>query len=116
MSANEPIEKVMRTPYSLSHGEIVSLLAIENSDKLLSAAYRLKCRYVGKTVSMRGIVEMPELPELARTRAIGETIDWEHRGDSLHCSKAGDPRCPAIRDFLKAAAAVRQAFKFAFVF
>ena len=52
------IEKAMRTPYNLSHGEIVSLLSLEDTDELFSAAYQLKCRYIGKTVSMRGIIEM----------------------------------------------------------
>ena len=58
MSTNALIEKAMRTPYNLSHGEIVSLLETENTDELFSAAYQLKCHYVGKTVAMRGIIEM----------------------------------------------------------
>ena len=45
-------------PYNLSHREIVSLLETENTDELFSAAYQLKCRSVGKTVAMRGIIEM----------------------------------------------------------
>ena len=58
MSMDALIEKAMRTPYSLSHDEVISLLETENTDELFSAAYQLKCRYIGKTVSMRGIIEM----------------------------------------------------------
>ena len=55
---NPLIEKAALKPYNLTHGEIVSLLSLEDTDELFSAAYQLKCRYVGKTVSMRGIIEM----------------------------------------------------------
>ena len=51
------IEKAMRMPYNLSHREIVSLLETENTDELFSAAYELKCRHVGKVVSLRGLIE-----------------------------------------------------------
>ena len=54
---NPLIEKAALKPYNLTHGEIVSLLSLEDTDELFSAAYQLKCRYVGKTVSMRGIIE-----------------------------------------------------------
>ena len=52
------IEKAMRRPYALTHDEIVSLLDSENRDDLFSAAYQLKCRYVGKAVSLRGLIEL----------------------------------------------------------
>lgn len=52
------IEKALAKPYNLAHEEIVSLLAAENHKELFSAAYELKCRHVGKTVALRGIVEM----------------------------------------------------------
>jgi len=55
---NPLIEKAALKPYNLTHGEIVSLLSLEDTDELFSAAYQLKCRYIGKTVSMRGIIEM----------------------------------------------------------
>ena len=55
---NPLIEKAALKPYNLTHGEIVSLLALEDTAELFAAAYELKCRYVGKTVSMRGIIEM----------------------------------------------------------
>ena len=55
---NPLIGKALLKPYNLTHGEIVSLLELEDTAELFAAAYQLKCRYIGKTVSMRGIIEM----------------------------------------------------------
>ena len=52
------IEKALLRPYNLAHEELIHLLALENSDALFAAAYDLKCRYVGKVVSLRGLVEL----------------------------------------------------------
>ena len=52
------IEKALAKPYNLTHDEIVSLLNCEDAEELFAAAYELKCRYVGKVVALRGIVEM----------------------------------------------------------
>ena len=54
---NPLIEKAALRPYNLTHGEIVSLLALEDTAELFSAAYGLKCRHVGKVVSLRGLIE-----------------------------------------------------------
>ena len=54
---NPLIEKAARKPYNLTHGEIVSLLALEDTAELFAAAYELKCRHVGKIVSLRGLIE-----------------------------------------------------------
>ena len=52
------IEKALAKPYNLAHDELVSLLGCEEAEELFAAAYELKCRYVGKVVALRGIVEM----------------------------------------------------------
>ena len=54
---NQLIEKAALKPYNLTHGEIVSLLALEDTAELFAAAYELKCRHVGKIVSLRGLIE-----------------------------------------------------------
>ena len=54
---NPLIEKAALKPYNLTHGEIVSLLALEDTSELFSTAYELKCRHVGKVVSLRGLIE-----------------------------------------------------------
>ncbi len=52
------IAKALAKPYNLVHDDIVSLLSRRDERELFSAAYELKCRYVGKVVALRGIVEM----------------------------------------------------------
>lgn len=52
------IAKALLRPYNLAHDEIVSLLALEDTAELFSAAYELKCRHVGKVVSLRGLIEL----------------------------------------------------------
>ena len=52
------IEKALLRPYNLVHDEIVSLLSLEDTKELFAAAYELKCRYIGKVVSLRGLVEL----------------------------------------------------------
>lgn len=48
-------------PYALSRAELAELLSLEREDELTAlyqAAYRVKLRYIGKNVSLRGLVEM----------------------------------------------------------
>ena len=52
------LAKSMESPGCLAHNELRTLLALENTDALFEAAYRLKCRLLGKKVALRGIVEM----------------------------------------------------------
>ncbi len=52
------IEKALLRPYDLTHEELIALLAREDTAELFAAAYDLKCRYVGKLVSLRGLVEL----------------------------------------------------------
>ena len=52
------IAKALLRPYNLAHDEIVSLLELEDTAELFSAAYELKCRHVGKVVSLRGLIEL----------------------------------------------------------
>ena len=55
---NPLIEKALARPYNLEHDELVALLSLDDPTELFDAAYRLKCRYVGKSVSLRGLVEL----------------------------------------------------------
>ena len=55
---NGIIEKSMRKPGALEHDEIVALLSLEETDELFKAAYQVKCRHIGKKVSLRGLIEM----------------------------------------------------------
>ncbi|MBP5673590.1 MAG: [FeFe] hydrogenase H-cluster radical SAM maturase HydE [Victivallales bacterium] len=50
--------KAQEHPFALSHEELRSLLALEDTDALFQTAYRLKCSILGKKVALRGIVEM----------------------------------------------------------
>jgi len=52
------IEKALRRPHGLAHDELVALLSLEDTSELFAAAYELKCRHVGKVVSLRGLVEL----------------------------------------------------------
>ena len=52
------IEKALTRPYNLAHDELVELLSLADAEELFAAAYELKCRHVGKVVSLRGIIEM----------------------------------------------------------
>ncbi|MBP5320128.1 MAG: [FeFe] hydrogenase H-cluster radical SAM maturase HydE [Kiritimatiellae bacterium] len=52
------IGKAVQAPYGLSHEELVALLALERTEELFEAAYRVKCRYIGKKVSIRGLIEL----------------------------------------------------------
>ena len=55
---NTLIAKAGIRPHNLAHDEIVSLLGRADAKELFAGAYELKCRYVGKVVALRGIVEM----------------------------------------------------------
>lgn len=55
---NPLIEKALARPYNLEHDELAALLSLDDPTELFDAAYRLKCRYVGKSVSLRGLVEL----------------------------------------------------------
>ena len=52
------ISEALRRPCNLDRAGISALLGCENPEELFEAAYRLKCRIIGKVVSLRGIVEM----------------------------------------------------------
>ncbi len=52
------LAKAQERPGVLAHEELRTLLALEDTEVLFEAAYRLKCRLVGKNVALRGIVEM----------------------------------------------------------
>ena len=58
---NGIIEKAMRQAGALDKNEIVSLLSMEDTKELFASAYQLKCRYIGKRVSLRGLIEMGNL-------------------------------------------------------
>ena len=58
---NGIIEKAMRQAGALDKNEIVSLLSMEDTKELFTSAYQLKCRYIGKRVSLRGLIEMGNL-------------------------------------------------------
>ncbi len=51
------LAQAIRAPKTLTHAQIVSLLACDQPDALFNAAYRVKCATVGKRVHLRGLVE-----------------------------------------------------------
>ena len=55
---NSIIEKALQQPGAMTQQEIVALLSLEDTKELFAAAYQLKCRYIGKRVSLRGLIEM----------------------------------------------------------
>lgn len=52
------LERAAAAPYQLSHGEMVELLALEDASELFKAAYDVKLRYIGRRVSLRGLIEL----------------------------------------------------------
>lgn len=55
---NPTIQKALGGPHRLSHGELVELLLLEDATELFAAALELKRRYLGKQVSLRGLIEL----------------------------------------------------------
>ena len=55
------IEKALQQPGALPRNEIAELLSLEDTKELFTAAYEVKCRYIGKRVSLRGLIEMGNL-------------------------------------------------------
>ena len=51
------LEKAATRPRALTHWELVELLAWPDAQELFDAAYEVKSREVGRTVSFRGLVE-----------------------------------------------------------
>lgn len=54
------LQKALEKPYNLTTDELVELLSIsshEDMGKLFKAAYSLKERYIGRRVSLRGLIE-----------------------------------------------------------
>ena len=51
------LDKAAVAPRSLTHRELVEVLAWPDADALFAAAYAVKCREIGKFVSFRGLVE-----------------------------------------------------------
>lgn len=106
------LDKANRTTKSISRPELSSLLAWPDAEKLFAAAYAVKTREVGRSVSFRSLVECGNVreietsnPQLSATphpadhsmaserldlglRMIAasrlETIAWNRRGDSPH--------------------------------
>jgi biotin synthase len=54
----ELLDRAMLKPYQLSHEERVMLLGLEDPSELFKAAYQVKLRYIGKKVSLRGLIEL----------------------------------------------------------
>ena len=55
------LKKAGQAPYALSGTELAELLALEREEDLAAlyqAAYSVKLRYIGKNVSLRGLIEM----------------------------------------------------------
>jgi len=51
------IAKALAGPGRLAHDELVTLLRDTPQEELFAAAYELKCRYVGRKVALRGLIE-----------------------------------------------------------
>lgn len=61
METGKILEKAMKAPKALDCAELAFLVSLDDPAaiaEMRKAAYALKCRYAGKTVSMRGIVEL----------------------------------------------------------
>ncbi|MBQ6471930.1 MAG: [Victivallales bacterium] len=54
---NKLIAKALAGPGRLAHDELVALLRDAPQEELFAAAYELKCRYVGRKVALRGLIE-----------------------------------------------------------
>lgn len=54
---NEISTKALLAPGNLNRAELRRLLETPNPAELYQVAYELKCRYSGKKVSMRGLIE-----------------------------------------------------------
>ena len=61
MSIDALVEKALAAPRALAVDELAELVALTDPEaigRVRAAAYALKCRHSGKTVSMRGLVEL----------------------------------------------------------
>ncbi len=61
MTLSSILEKAVSCPHNLSRREMVFLLQLSDEpekEQLFQAAYRLKLKYSGATVSLRGLIEM----------------------------------------------------------
>ena len=61
MELGKILDKALAAPKALERDELAFLVALDDSAAIAEmrrAAYALKCRYAGKTVSMRGIIEL----------------------------------------------------------
>ncbi len=61
MQIDAIIEKALSAPRALSVDELADLVSLAEPKairKMRAAAYRLKCRYSGKVVSLRGLIEL----------------------------------------------------------
>ena len=61
MELGKILDRALAAPKALDGEELAYLVALDDSAAIAEmrrAAYALKCRYVGKTVSMRGIIEL----------------------------------------------------------
>lgn len=54
---NEILTKALLAPGNLNRSELRMLLETQNPAELYQVAYELKCRYSGKKVSLRGLIE-----------------------------------------------------------
>lgn len=52
------LDRASAAPYQLSHDEMMELLCLKDSSELFDAAYQVKLRYIGKRVSLRGLIEL----------------------------------------------------------
>ena len=61
MSLGNIIKKALSEPRSLEVAELTELVSLKDEGAIREvrvAAYELKCRHCGKTVSMRGLIEI----------------------------------------------------------
>jgi biotin synthase len=52
------LERASAAPYQLNHDEMMELLCLKDVSELFEAAYQVKLRYIGKCVSLRGLIEL----------------------------------------------------------
>jgi biotin synthase len=52
------LERACAAPYQLTPDEMIQLLSLDDPSELFKAAYAVKVRYIGKRVSLRGLIEL----------------------------------------------------------
>ena len=86
-SLDDILARALERPRNLSVADLTRLVSLEAPEErriVRAAAYGLKCRIVGKLVSMRGIVEIGNVDPVGSREAIGSRGEYYFMCNNCH--------------------------------